>query len=178
MRAARRRAAAARRPRAHARSRARAAALRSRRDKLRAQQTSLLDAGEYHASRQNKLERDSAEARMQQARVQREMERQAKERARLDKGWAAERERFEAEWAERSALLEAKNAERVRVLVEVHLYALEEYEAGAASRRRGLHYRMSKGLLEYALTQKQLALGERYDEAIIVKKRTDQMRRR
>ncbi|KAG8464030.1 hypothetical protein KFE25_000198 [Diacronema lutheri] len=147
-------------------------------DVMRTEQTRLLHDGDYRASHQIKLDRDAAEARMQQSRVEHERQRQAKERVRLDKAWAVERERFEQEWARRASALEADNAQRIRVLEEVHMYALEEHEAAATVRRAAMHYRMSKGLLEYSLTEKQLALGERYDEAIIVKKRSDALRRR
>lgn len=142
------------------------------------EQTSLLNASEYQQSHNAKVARDAAEARMQQARVDREMQRQAKERARLDKGYEIERERFEREWDARGAALEAESARRIRVLEEVHRFALEAHEANAAVKRGAAHYRMSKSLLEYSLTEKQLALDERFDEAIIVKKRTDRMRAR
>jgi len=147
-------------------------------DAMRATQMRLLHSGEYKASHAAKTEREAAEASMQQARVDRELSRQAKERSRLEKGWLRESERFDAEWAARTAQLEAENAERIRVLEEVQHYAREELETSIEKRHAASHYRMSKGLLEYSLTEKQLALGERFDEAIAVKKRTDVLRRR
>jgi len=147
-------------------------------DRLRLEQSQQLEQGEYYGSHQTKMDREAAETRMQSDRVDREKQRQAKERIRLDKGWVAERDRFEREWDARRATLGRKSRERLRVLAEVQLFARDAHEASQSKRGKGMHYRMSKGLLEYSLTERSLALGERYDEAITVKKRADVMRTR
>ncbi|KAJ1617233.1 hypothetical protein T492DRAFT_1101425 [Pavlovales sp. CCMP2436] len=147
-------------------------------DRLRLEQSQQLEQGEYYGSHQTKTDREAAETRMQSDRFDREKQRQAKERIRLDKGWVAERDRFEREWDVRRATLGRKSRERLRVLAEVQLFARDAHEALQSKRGKGMHYRMSKGLLEYSLTERSLALGERYDEASTVKKRADVMRTR
>ncbi|KAJ1624918.1 hypothetical protein T492DRAFT_844392 [Pavlovales sp. CCMP2436] len=108
-------------------------------DRLRLEQSQQLEQGEYYGSHQTKMDREAAETRMQSDRVDREKQRQAKERIRLDKGWVAERDRFEREWDARRATLGRKSRERLRVLAEVQLFARDAHEASQSKRGKGMH---------------------------------------
>lgn len=145
---------------------------------LRREQLHRLNKGDYFGSHAAKVDRINLEAAMQEARMARELGRQGRERESLAKAWDAEKARFMETWDERFASCVQVNHERLRVLAESQGHARDELDRKLQKLERSAHYRMSKGLLEYSMTEKRLALDERFDEAVAVKKRTDVLRSR